>query len=154
MIVNTDEELIGYLIKRTDMTIGNLFNKAVRFICLVEHRCHPYFRWRRSMDNDIFHYIHDGDLKDIERLVAKDKAVINARDKIGRTSLMEYAIANNPEFCRFFIEHGADVNLQENGGWTALHFAAQEYSAEIVELLLKNDALVDVKDNFGNTPQR
>ena len=77
------------------------------------------------MDNDIFHYIHDGDLKDIERLVAKDKAVINARDKIGRTSLMEYTIANNPEleemadsedFTVYF-----DVSENENGEIVVLY---------------------------------
>lgn len=50
------------------------------------------------------------------------------------------------------INGGADVDLQDYGGWSPLHFAAQACSVGITEVLLKAGAEVDIRDTFGNTP--
>ncbi len=104
------------------------------------------------MNDNIFSLIHKKDLKKIKELIEKDNSIVNSRDKMGRTPLMEAVIINNFAICKYLVEVGADINLQENGGWTALHFAAQEYSYEITKYLIENNAGVDFKDNFGNTP--
>jgi ankyrin repeat protein len=44
------------------------------------------------------------------------------------------------------------VNAQNNEGWTALHFAAQDYQAEMARWLLEHGAAVDPQDQHGNTP--
>ena len=48
--------------------------------------------------------------------------------------------------------YGADVNLADKQGWSALHFAAQNQSLEAIELLLAGGAPVDAIDSHGNTP--
>lgn len=50
------------------------------------------------------------------------------------------------------IRHGANVNAQDKGLETPLHFAARAYQPEVAELLLKNGAKVDAQDVHGNTP--
>ena len=45
-----------------------------------------------------------------------------------------------------------DLDFADPGGWTALHFAAQNNDAETCELLLDAGAFVDPTDSFGNTP--
>jgi ankyrin repeat protein len=59
---------------------------------------------------------------------------------------------NNLKVAEILLKHGADVNAQDNQGWTALHFAAQNYSEEAIKMLLANNCEVDVKDMHGNTP--
>jgi ankyrin repeat protein len=41
---------------------------------------------------------------------------------------------------RMLLEHGADVNAQQHGGWTALHAAAKHGDLRLVELLLSRGA--------------
>jgi ankyrin repeat protein len=43
------------------------------------------------------------------------------------------------------------MDRQDSGGYTALHFAAQNFHVETVKALLKAGAAVDVPDNFGNS---
>jgi ankyrin repeat protein len=53
---------------------------------------------------------------------------------------------------RALIRHGASVNAQDHGGWTALHFAAQEYRPELVRLLVQSGADLSLRDENGNSP--
>jgi ankyrin repeat protein len=48
--------------------------------------------------------------------------------------------------------HGADINLRNDEGQTALHLALQHGSLDIMRLLLKNGANVDAPDMDGSTP--
>ena len=50
------------------------------------------------------------------------------------------------------ITKGFDVNAQDDDKWSALHYATQNYYTEIVKLLIKNNADVNIKDSNGNTP--
>jgi ankyrin repeat protein len=77
---------------------------------------------------------------------------IDAVDRDGRTLLLNASCYKNAALIRWAINNGADVNHQDNGGWTALHFAVQENALAIVNLLLDNNIRVDSKDEHGNTP--
>jgi uncharacterized protein len=78
---------------------------------------------------------------------------VNAQDEEGRTALIQATIYNNVEVVQILIEHGANVNTRDFfGGNAALHFAAKNYSLELLQLLLKNKAEIDIKDINGNTP--
>ncbi|KAI8025638.1 Adenylosuccinate lyase [Camellia lanceoleosa] len=55
------------------------------------------------------------------------------------------------ESIREFIE-GADVNLKNNGGRTALHYAASKGWLKIAEILLSHGANINLKDKVGCTP--
>ncbi|WP_237662912.1 ankyrin repeat domain-containing protein [Sutcliffiella horikoshii] len=78
---------------------------------------------------------------------------VNFQDDDGRTPLMQAVIDQHIEMATLLIQYGAHVNMQDYLGETAaLHFAAQNNSAEITEVLLKNGAEIDLEDINGNTP--
>ncbi len=49
---------------------------------------------------------------------------------------------------RALLEHGADVNARQEGGWTALHAASQNGDVEMARLLIAAGA--DVKARAEN----
>ena len=49
------------------------------------------------------------------------------------------------------IENGADVNIKNNYGITALIYAAEHGNLEIVKYLVEKGANVNIKDNHGRT---
>lgn len=74
---------------------------------------------------------------------------------------------NNIAAVQYLIDRGADVNIQKWSkkhsvdknqavrgatGSTALHVACANGCVKIVDLLLRNNARVDVKDKYGSTP--
>lgn len=79
-------------------------------------------------------------------------------DDFGRTTLLNACIglgfsrSQTLAKVKSAIEGGEDLNFADRGGWTALHFAAQNDDAEICQLLLEAGAAVDLVDSFGNTP--
>ncbi len=50
------------------------------------------------------------------------------------------------------IDHGADVNARDSDGQTALHGAAFRGWNDVIKLLVKSKATVNVADNNGKTP--
>ena len=50
------------------------------------------------------------------------------------------------------VNLGAQINLQENEGKTALFVACEEEHIEVVELLLKKHPQVDLQDYKGRSP--
>lgn len=52
----------------------------------------------------------------------------------------------------FHSPDGADVNMADNHGASALHLASEEGSTDCVRLLLKAKANVNAKKRNGDTP--
>lgn len=77
----------------------------------------------------------------------------NVQDENGRTALMVAVIKKNIEIAKLLIQHGADLNKQDDiAELSALHFAVQSNSYELTKLLLENQAEVEIEDVNGNTP--
>jgi ankyrin repeat protein len=55
------------------------------------------------------------------------------------------------ETAKFLVEHGADVNVAGQYGWTALHAAAYQGLNDVIEYLVSKGAKIDQKDEFGQT---
>ena len=74
------------------------------------------------------------------------------RDAGGRTLLMRAAKSGNEWELRQLLSSGADVNLKDNDGWTALMYAVR-YSEglECVQELLEAGAQITVKNNYGSS---
>lgn len=91
-------------------------------------------------------------LSDVEDQI-KSGAPINALGSDGSASLspLQRAAWNgNLAIVRFLLDHGADVNVDDEHGRTALHMAHRD--AEIVRLLVAKGADLNAKDDEGETP--
>ena len=71
-------------------------------------------------------------------------------DVFGRTQLMKAAKSGNEWQIKRLLEAGADTNLKDNDGWTALMYAVRyNEGLECVELLLDAGADIKVINNYG-----
>jgi uncharacterized protein len=70
----------------------------------------------------------------------------------GRTLLMIAIINKRDHLIDLLLKNGADANIQDRNGFSALHFTAQNFRIEAAEILLKGGAKVNPTDNFGATP--
>jgi ankyrin repeat protein len=87
-------------------------------------------------------------------LIKYNPTYINARSGTGWTPL--YWASGGHYFkdgsaFRLLLEHGADINAQNQAGRTPLHRASFNGAVEVVRLLLEHGADVEVKDKYGKT---
>jgi len=54
----------------------------------------------------------------------------------------------------YLIDHGAEVNQQNEHGWTPMHTAAKYGRIEILNLLIENGADIAPRTDEGLTPTR
>jgi hypothetical protein len=114
---------------------------------------------------------------DVARLLLVSGATIDAQNDDGRTALMAAAGNNQIEIVRqlltfdpslagkpindimalvnnpnsVILARGADVNIQDNNGATALMFATLQGDADMVRLILAAGANTDLMNNKGRT---
>ncbi|TYA92243.1 ankyrin repeat domain-containing protein [Seonamhaeicola marinus] len=76
---------------------------------------------------------------------------INGTSEDG-TPLMAAVVKQNLSISKILIEKGANPNIADINGTTALHYAVQFKNVKISELLINNGADYTLKDNNGKTP--
>ena len=85
---------------------------------------------------------------DIVRLLIEKGANIECYNPVGCTPLI-IASYGNYEICEFLIQNGADVNARRSKGsnkdWTSLMYASYDSKLDIMNLLLENGALIDIR---------
>lgn len=83
-----------------------------------------------------------------DKLIAKP----DVRDAAGRTLLMHAAKDGNEKEIKLLLKSGANVNLKDKDGWTALMYAVR-YSSnlECTESLLEAGADISVKNIYGSS---
>lgn len=85
----------------------------------------------------------------------KAGAPLGAKDDLGREPIHLAAGFEGVEGARcldFLLSEGAEVNARDDGGCTALHYAAHTGDPEKTEVLLAKGAVPGVRDNLGTTP--
>lgn len=77
----------------------------------------------------------------------------NLADSNGVTLLMKAAKAGNDWDIKNLINSGADVQMRDKDGWTALMYAVRyQNSLEILNILIQNGAYVRVRNKYNATP--
>jgi ankyrin repeat protein len=88
----------------------------------------------------------------VVELVISSNIDVNAKAKDGVTPLRLAAQANDiTDIAASLINHGADVNIPDQDGRTALNWAVTMHHTKTVELLLQHGADVNIVDNLGMT---
>jgi hypothetical protein len=110
----------------------------------------------RSQDgrNPLHAAARSGKFEVVRILIEYDPVDINARDEGGSTPLLWASAGHNFQggsVVRLLLEHGADIDLQNESGWTPLHVASNWGALEVVPVLLEHGADVEVKGNGGET---
>ncbi len=106
----------------------------------------------KEVKREFFLALRSGDFKKAEELIKEGKIPVDFRNKFNQTPLYYAADADNAEFAKFLIEHGANVNARDYFGLTPLHEAVIRGSSKVVKLLVEKGADVNAKDNYGYTP--
>jgi ankyrin repeat protein len=74
-----------------------------------------------------------------------------ARNAMAVCPLHSAAANRSCETVRLLLEHGANPNTKQHGGWTALHAAALHNDLNMIRLLLDHGADPHVKSDEGQT---
>lgn len=101
----------------------------------------------------IFDVSRDGTAQQVEKMLAADKNLINARTELGSTPLHLAATNSNPEVAKLLVAKGANINAKDNNSNTPLHLAAFTGKKELVEFFLAHGADAYAKDFKGETPR-
>jgi uncharacterized protein len=81
-----------------------------------------------------------------EALIAQGAEVsARSRNAMQNAPLHAAAGGRTQDAVRVLLEHGAEVNARQEGGWTALHAASQNGDVEIVRLLIAGGADVQIR---------
>lgn len=100
---------------------------------------------------------YHGDM-DTAGVLIKAGANTTSQDEVGNTTLMIAACRGHVEMAKLLLEHGADadVNVQNEDGMTALHFAAlfvkEDALVGIISLLCNHGADIEMREKHGYTP--
>jgi len=84
-----------------------------------------------------------GNVEEVKSLLEKG-ANVNAKDKTGRTALVEAVVRGDTELTKLLLDKGAEANVKVDGSWTPLMYASSSavYSEyrEIADLLRQHRA--------------
>lgn len=100
---------------------------------------------------EIHELARTGDLEGVKALIGQDPALVDAKDKDGRTPLHWACRGVHLEIVRFLVDRGADCNAADNNEIVPLHSLAARNNTEAIELLLAKGALIDAKAYRGHT---
>jgi ankyrin repeat protein len=102
-------------------------------------------------------YVHEivymNNIESLKVALRRGKADVNAMQSGSRATALMLAGWRGHETCaRLLIEHGADVNIQNENGDSAMFWAIQRGHAGLVQLLADNGADFEQKNKNGQTP--
>ncbi len=90
------------------------------------------------------------------KIILSKNPDLDHQDKSGATALIAccgfVCSSSSEEAVKLLCKAGANVNIQDNKGYTALHTASKNSNCNVVKILLDYGANINVKCNDGHTP--
>jgi ankyrin repeat protein len=85
------------------------------------------------------------------KLLLENGGAVNARarNRFSNSPLQAALLTGQYDAARLLIEHDADVNMRQAGGFAALHEAALSGRKDLVDLLLEHGAEIAARANDG-----
>ena len=109
----------------------------------------------RQKLHQLFNACKQGKIRKVEEILTQPDAIdfINERRGInGKTLLHEAVESHKLGIVKVLLENGADVNAVSNANDTALHIAATNGDADIINLLLSRNADIKKLDGIQRSP--
>jgi len=78
--------------------------------------------------------------------------VVTTAEMYSRTPLMEAIYNKNFEVATLLVDNGANVNLCDNEGYSAVHYAVYAKAVQLFRLMLSKNGDANKKSNDGKTP--
>jgi ankyrin repeat protein len=103
-----------------------------------------------KLSDEIIRAIYGNKIQEIENWINNEGVSTLSSD--GRNIVTHSIIANNANVLKLALELQEDPNIKDHNGWYPLHYAAQQNSASLAEIILKYGAIIDCEDDYGNTP--
>ena len=112
--------------------------------------------------NKLSYYTRKGDVQSVKRIIQRCPALLLRPDKNRSTPLFTACWYGKYEIAKLMIEYGARVNHSNLKGNYPIHMAIENSFVNIVNLLIANDAkinlnfvynLIDNKDNYNIDPE-
>jgi ankyrin repeat protein len=105
------------------------------------------------MKDQFFAAIKQGDVRTVQSLLSKDKALVIATDEKGRTGLHIAAFLGSEALVNLLLDNGAPLEAKESkANATPLHMAVQRKQIATISLLLKRKAQVNATMEGNYTP--
>ena len=118
---------------------------------LLDHDALPDFVDLRTGRTPLFYSVNNGTL-DISKLLLQSGANANTVDNQCVSPLMLAAAKNDVKHCKLLCAALADVDVQDDNGWTALHYAAYGNAPDVIYFLLGEGANRHLKDRNRRKP--
>lgn len=106
----------------------------------------------KTIKEKLFLYLNDGQLEKFKEIFKKYKFDIETRDPVGNTPLNLAVQCNWTDIVIFLLQAGANVNTYNKVHNTPLHYAFLYKNFPMADLLIKNGAREDVKNQMLLTP--
>ncbi len=92
--------------------------------------------------------------KELAEALLKQGAQVDSRstNTMQNTPLHAATAGRQVELMKILLEHGANPDAMQEGGWTALHAAAQTGDRSMIEVLLANGASINVRAANNQAP--
>lgn len=95
----------------------------------------------------------NGSVDELNCLLSEPQVSIDSQNKSGKTALIFAAGRGHVEVVNMLISAGADVNIRDNKGNTALHRAVMKHHWDVAHILLMHPSIdVDQQNCRGLTP--
>jgi len=133
------------------------FNNVEMVQRLIDNGADPDLLSKYSRGTTPLHWAVWNQSEEVARMLLDNGAEVDLATDLGVTPLM-YMLDPKARSIRLLdlvallLEAGADPDLQDKIGDTALHYAARGGREEAVALLIEHGASLDIENNAGQTP--